>query len=64
MQRNRDGDVGAGRDGGAIEASRRDSMSLAVLLVGDLSQAIERVEDGVAFVELWANIEKQLKLPS
>ena len=26
--------------------------------------AIERVENGVAFVELWANIEKQLKLPS
>ena len=26
--------------------------------------AIERVEDSVAFVELWANIEKQLKLPS
>ncbi|MGH7717748.1 MAG: hypothetical protein ACREON_02735 [Gemmatimonadaceae bacterium] len=26
--------------------------------------AIERIEDGIAYVELWATIEKQLKLPT
>ncbi|HEU4642322.1 MAG TPA: hypothetical protein VFS44_07685 [Gemmatimonadaceae bacterium] len=43
-----------------LAASSLDGKAIAP----DVDVVIERVEDGVAYVELWSTIEEQLRLPS
>lgn len=43
-----------------VAASSLDGKPIAL----DEEVVIERVEDGVAYVELWSNIERQLQLPT
>lgn len=56
------GEISYEKDGQRHAVPARSLDGTAIPTGADI--AIERVEDGVAFVELWANIEKQLKLPS
>jgi hypothetical protein len=56
------GEIAFEHDGIEESVAARSADGTAIPANADV--VIERIEDGVAYVELWSNIERQLELPS